>query len=141
MRPPRLLLPLGLLVLLLALVAPAAMAGPATALAPLPSSLLPGHVHIGIGIGVVQPLPPPPPPRVRTVVVRPPPRGHYETRIQRSWVEGELVGYDLYGYPVYAPGYWVEREIRVWVPHRRPRIRRGHIRRGRILRGRLLIGV
>ena len=46
--------------------------------------------------------------------------GHYEVRMERYWVGEEIVAYDMYGHPVVRPGYWAEREVRVWVPHRRP---------------------
>ena len=47
----------------------------------------------------------------------------YEWRTERVWVPGTLVGYDVYGHPVYTQGYWTERHVRVWVPHR------AHVRR------------
>lgn len=114
MKPTRPLLFTGAALLLLAVVAPAAMAAPTTALAPVPASVHAGRVHVGFGIGVTAPVHAP----RRTVVVAPPPRGHYEIRIERVWVPGEFVGYDAYGYPVHTRGYWTERRVRVWVPHR-----------------------
>ena len=55
----------------------------------------------------------------RTVVVPGRRHGHYEVRMERYWVREEIVAYDMFGHPVVRPGYWAEREVRVWVPHRR----------------------
>ena len=43
--------------------------------------------------------------------------GHYEIRVERYWIPEEIVAYDAFGHPVVRPGYWAEREVRVWVPH------------------------
>ena len=61
----------------------------------------------------------------RAVVVPGRRHGHYEVRLERFWIPEEIVAYDVFGHPVVRPGYWAEREVRVWVPHRR---------RGRVMR-------
>lgn len=89
-------------------------------------------VHQGVGIhaGVVLPVHPAP----RRVAPPPRRRGHYEVRMERFWVSEEIVAYDVFGHPVVRPGYWAEREVEVWVPHRRRgrAVRRHHPRGGHV---------
>jgi len=41
--------------------------------------------------------------------------GHWVVRQERVWVPGEVIGYDPYGYPIVTEGYWTVRSTRVWV--------------------------
>ena len=82
-------------------------------------------LSIGYRDGSCHPVPPPgkvrcvpPPPPVRVVHRRP--AGHYETRIERYWVDGYWKQvYCRRGRitSVWQPGYWAERTVRVRVRH------------------------
>lgn len=55
----------------------------------------------------------------------------YETRIERVWHPGELIGYDSHGHAIYSRGHFDNVQhrvpVRVWVPY--TTVRRVHHRR------------
>ena len=134
LRLTRLLLPPALVLGGLLFMATDALAAPTTGLVPTSQALFGGHGH-GHGRGhgrghargrVIVAAP------VAPRVVRRPVCGHYEWRVERLWVDGEVIGRGRHGRPIVTEGYWTTRRYRVWVETPcHPRIRRGHVRRVR----------
>jgi hypothetical protein len=87
--------------------APPASAAPVTAPVPLPQAVSFGGVHVDVGVGF---------PIGRRVERHVYPSGYWTQRYEQVWVEGRVIGYDAYGYPIVSAGYYETRVVPVWVP-------------------------